>query len=71
MTGLENYVLAVVCPKFSAQMQKAIEWFRQKNEIIRPGGTTIYLVRDELIRIINDLEGAIGRLIRPAPEIAR
>jgi hypothetical protein len=52
-------------------MQKAIGWFRQTNEIICPGGTTIYLVTDELIRIINDLEGAIGRLIRPAPEIAR
>ena len=52
-------------------MQKAIGWFRQNNEIVCPGGTTIYLVTDELIRIINDLEGAIGRLIRPAPEIAR
>jgi hypothetical protein len=25
MTGLENYVLAVVCPKFSAQMQKVMD----------------------------------------------
>ena len=68
---LENYVLPMVCPKCGAQMQKTIGWFRQNNEIICPGGTTIYLVTDELIRIINDLEGAIGRLIRLAPEIAR
>jgi hypothetical protein len=29
MMGLENYVLAVVCPKCGAQMQKAIGWFRE------------------------------------------
>jgi hypothetical protein len=52
-------------------MQKAIGWFRQNNKIICPGGTTIDLVTDELMRIIDDLEGAIGRLIRPALEIAR
>jgi hypothetical protein len=71
MTGLENYVLPVVCPKCGAQMQKATGRFRENNEIICPGGTTIYLVTDELIRIIDDLEGAIGRLIGPAAEIAR
>ena len=53
------------------QMQKATGWFRENNEIICPGGTTIYLMTGELIRIIDDLEGAIGRLIGPAAEIAR
>jgi hypothetical protein len=71
MTGLENYVLAVVCPKCGAQMQKAIGWFRQNNEIIYPGGTNHRPRDGQAYRIINDLEGAIGRLIRPAPEIAR
>jgi hypothetical protein len=67
---LENYVLPVVCPKCGAQMQKTIGWFRENNKIICPCGTTIYLVTDELVRIIDELEGAIGRLIRPRPEIA-
>jgi hypothetical protein len=52
-------------------MQKTIGWFRKNDEMICPCGTTIYLVTDELVRIIDDLEGAIGRLIRPAPEMAR
>ena len=67
---LENYVLPVVCPKCGAQMQKTIGWFRENNKIICPCGTTIYLVTDELVRIIDELEGAIGRLIRPTREIA-
>jgi hypothetical protein len=62
---LENYVLPVVCPKCGTQMQKTIGWFRENNEISCPCGT------DELVRIIDELEGAIGRLIRPAPEISR
>jgi hypothetical protein len=68
---LENYVFPVVCPKCGAQIQKTIGWFRENNEISCPCGTTIYLVTDELVRIIDELEGAIGRLIRPAPEISR
>jgi len=64
---LENYVLPVVCPKCGAQIQKTIGWFRENNEIACP----IYLVTDELVRIIDQLEGAIGRLIRPTPEIAK
>ena len=69
MSGvMENYVLPVICPKCGAQMQKSIAWFRENNEITCPCGTTIYLATDELIPIIDQLEGAIGRLIRPAPE---
>ena len=65
---IANYVLPVVCPKCSAQIQKSIEWFRKNNELTCPCGTTIYLATDELIAIIDQLEGAIGRLIRPAPQ---
>ena len=68
---LENYVLPVVCPKCAAQIQKTIGWFRENNEIACPCGTPIHLVTDELVRIIDELEGAIGRLIRPTPEIAK
>jgi hypothetical protein len=69
MSGvLENYVLPVVCPKCGAQIQKPVAWFRENNEVTCPCGTTRYLATDELIAIIDQLEGAIGRLIRPAPE---
>jgi hypothetical protein len=69
MTGiLENYVLPVVCPKCGAQIQKTIGWFRENNEISCPCGTSNYLVTEELVRIIDELEGAIGRLMRPTPE---
>jgi hypothetical protein len=69
MSGvLENYVLPVVCPKCGAQLQKLIAWFRENNEVTCPCGTTSYLATDELVVIIDQLEGAIGRLIRPAPE---
>jgi hypothetical protein len=40
---------------------------KENNEISCPCGTTIYLVTDELVRIIDELEGAIGRLIRTGP----
>jgi hypothetical protein len=63
-----NSALPVVCPKCGAQIQKPIAWFRQNNELNCPCGTTIYIKSDELIAIIDQLEGAIGRLIRPAPE---
>jgi hypothetical protein len=65
---IDNYVLPVVCPKCGAQIQKSIDWFRKNNELICPCGTTIYLATHELITIIDQLEGAIGRLIRPAPQ---
>jgi hypothetical protein len=69
MSGvIENYVFPVICPKCGAQMQKSIAWFRENNEIACPCGTTIYLETDELISVIDQLEGAIGRLIRPAAE---
>jgi hypothetical protein len=42
--------------------------FKQNNELYCPCGTTINLATDELIAIIGQLEGALGRLIRPAPE---
>ena len=72
MSGvLENYVLPVVCPKCAAQIQKTIRWFRENNEISCPCGTTIYLETDELVLIVDELEDALGRLIRPAPEIQR
>jgi hypothetical protein len=61
-------VVPAVCPKCGAQIQKSLAWFRQNNELGCPCGTTIYLKPDELIAIIDQLEGAIGRLIRPAPE---
>ena len=67
MSGvLENCVLPVVCPKCGAQIQKTVTWFRENNEISCPCGTTIPLVTDELIAIIDQLERAIGRLPRPA-----
>jgi hypothetical protein len=59
--------ISTVCPKCSAQIQKSIDWFRKNNELICPCGTTIYLATHELMTIIDQLEGAIGRLIRPAP----
>jgi hypothetical protein len=65
---IENYVSPVVWQECGAQIQKPIAWFRENNEITCPGGTTIYLATDELIAIIDQLEGAIGRPIRPAPE---
>jgi hypothetical protein len=63
-----NYVLPVVCPKCGAQIQKSIEWFSKNNELICPCGTAIYLATDELIAVIDQLESAMGRLIRPAPQ---
>ena len=69
MSGvIENYVLPVVCPKCAAPIQKPIAWFIENHEVACPCGTTIYLATDELIAIIDQLEGALGRLIRPAPE---
>ena len=69
MSGvIGNYVLPVVCPKCGAQIQKPIAWFRENSELICPCGTAIYLATDELIAIIDQLEVAIGHLIRAAPE---
>jgi hypothetical protein len=65
---IDNYVFPIVCPKCGSQIQKSVSWFRENNELTCPCGTTIYLATDELIAIIDQLEGAIGRLIRPAPE---
>lgn len=65
---MDNSVLPVVCPKCGAQIQKPIAWFKQNNELNCPCGTTINLATNELIAIIDQLEGALGRLIRPAPE---
>jgi hypothetical protein len=65
---IDNYVLPVVCPKCGAQIQKSVAWFRENSELTCPCGTTIYLATDELIAIIDQLEGAIGRVIRPGPE---
>jgi hypothetical protein len=67
-SGLDTAVHPVVCPKCNAQIQKPVAWFRQNDKLNCPCGTTIYLKTDELITIIDQLEGAIGRLIRPAPE---
>lgn len=36
-----------------------------------PCGTTIHLATDELIPIVEALEGALTRLVRPAPETQR
>jgi hypothetical protein len=49
-----------------AQNCRTIGWFRENREVSCPFGTKVYLVTDELVRIINELEGAIGRLIRLA-----
>ena len=68
---LENFVLQVVCPKCVAQIQKTIGWFKENDEVRCPCGTTIYLVTEELIRIIDELEGAISRPNTTAPETAR
>jgi NAD-dependent SIR2 family protein deacetylase len=68
MSVMDSSVLPVVCPKCGAQIQKSVVWFRQNRELGCPCGTTIYLETDELITIIDQLEGALGRLIRPAPE---
>ena len=59
---IDNYVLPVICPKCAAHIQKPIAWFRENHEVTCPCGTTIYLATDELIAIIDQLEGAIGRL---------
>jgi hypothetical protein len=67
---LENHLLPVVCPHCGAQIQKTMSWFRDNKEMLCPCGT-IYLVTDELIPIIDALEAAIMRLIRPAPETTR
>ena len=66
---LENYALPVVCPRCGVQIQRTISWFRQNDEMNCPCGTTFYLMTDELIPIVDALEGAITRLIRPAAEI--
>jgi len=50
------------------KFRRTIGWFRENNEISCPCGTTNYLVTEELVRIIEELKGAIGRLIRPTPE---
>jgi hypothetical protein len=63
-------MLLVVCLKCGAKLQKTMGWFRENREVSCPFGTKVYLVTDELVRIINELEGAIGRLIRPTREIA-
>jgi hypothetical protein len=63
-------MLLVVCPKCGAKLQKTIGWFKENREVSCPFGTKVYLVADELVRIINESEGAIGRLIRPIREIA-
>jgi hypothetical protein len=63
---IDNYVLPVV--KCAAHIQKPIAWFRENHEVTCPCGTTIYLATDELIAIIDQLEGAIGHLIRPSPK---
>jgi hypothetical protein len=55
---LENYVLPVVCAKCGAQIQKTIGVVSGKHEISCSCGTAIYLVTDELVRIIDELEGA-------------
>ena len=65
---LENHLLPIVCPHCVAQIQKTMSWFRENNEVLCPCGTTIYLVTDELIPVIDALEAAITRLVRPAPE---
>jgi hypothetical protein len=62
--------LLVVCPKCGAKLQKTIGWRRDNREVSCPFGTKVYLVTDELVRIISEPEGAIGRLIRPTREIA-
>ena len=59
---IDNYVLPVICPKCAAHLQKPIARFRENHEVTCPCGTTIYLATDELIAIIDQLEGAIGRL---------
>jgi hypothetical protein len=64
---LENYVLPVVCPHCGAQIQKPVKWFRENRQMNCPCGTTLHLSTDELIPIIDALEAAMTRLIRPAP----
>ena len=54
--------MLVVCPKCGAKLQKTIGWRRDNREVSCPFGTKVYLVTDELVRIINEPEGAIGRL---------
>ncbi|MGA8552271.1 MAG: hypothetical protein WB678_18745 [Stellaceae bacterium] len=68
---LENHVLPVACPHCGGQIQKTIGWFRENTEIGCPCGTTIHLATDELIPIVDALEGALTRLVRPAPETQR
>ena len=65
---IDDYVLPVIFPKCAAYIQKPITWFRENHEVTCPCGATFYLATDELIAIIDQLEVAIGHLIRPAPE---
>jgi NAD-dependent SIR2 family protein deacetylase len=65
---IDDYVLAVTCPKCAAHIQKPITWFGENHQVTRPCGTSIYLATDELIAIIDQLEVAIGHLMRPARE---
>ena len=69
MSGvIGNHVLPEVCLECGPRIQKPIAWFRENNELTCPRGTTVYHATDELIAIIDQLAGAIGRLVRPAFE---
>ncbi|MGA8382755.1 MAG: hypothetical protein WB710_16655 [Stellaceae bacterium] len=69
--ALENHVLRVACPHCGGQTQKTIGGLGENAEIGCPCGTTIHLATDELIPIVEALEGALTRLVRPAPETQR
>lgn len=68
---LENYTLPVVCPRCGAHMQKTVKWFRENRQLNCPCGTTSHLATDELVPLVDALEGALTRLIRPAPAAAK
>jgi hypothetical protein len=72
MSGvLDNQVLPVSCPKCGARIQKTISWLRGNDEIVCPCGTVMHLQTDEVLKAVEALETALGRIIRPPPVDAK
>jgi hypothetical protein len=72
--ALENYVLPGVAGCLPALWRPNTENHRLARGKCRnrlPCGTTIHLATDEPIPTVEALEGALTRLVRPAPETQR
>jgi hypothetical protein len=64
----DDHVLPITCPKCGAQIEKTVAWLRENDELSCPCGTTIHFATDELLPVLEALEGAVQRLPRPAPD---